>query len=157
MAHYDAETFDSRVSLGYLLKINHLLMHDCADRIFADHELSFPQWIALLKLNEGITLTATELCRVMRHDNGALTRLLDQLEQRGYLVRQRSLQDRRVVDLQITDAGHLKVKELTPQVVHHLNEALETFTPEEFAELTRLLLKLKNRLEDFTQELAARF
>jgi len=155
MAHYDPETFDSRYSLGYLLKINHLLMHECADRIFTDHELSFPQWIALLKLNEGITLTASELCRVMRHDNGALTRLLDQLEERGYLVRQRSLQDRRVVDLQITDAGRLKVKELTPQVVNKLNEALKPFSPDEFTELTRLLVKLKNRLDELTLEPAA--
>lgn len=148
--HYDPLTFDSRNSLGYLLKTTHAMMHDCADRIFAQHDISFVQWVVLLKLSDGTALTASELCREMRHDNGALTRLLDQLEERGYVERQRSLQDRRVVDLQITDAGRLKVKELTPQVVSNLNLALEPFSAEEFSELIRLLHKLKNRLYEYS-------
>src|SRR6188768_1642168 len=109
MKHYDPETFSSKSSLGYLLKINHSLMHDCADSIFAAHDISFVQWIALKKLNDGSALTASDLCREMRHDNGALTRLLDQLEERGYLDRQRSEEDRRVVRLELTAAGRRKV------------------------------------------------
>lgn len=152
MKHYDPETFNSKNSLGYLLKINHSLMHDCADRIFAAHDISFVQWIALKKLGDGSALTASDLCREMRHDNGALTRLLDQLEERGYVERQRSKQDRRVVDLQITDAGLLKVKELTPLVVNNLNTILDPFSAEEFAQLSGLLNKLKTRLEEYAAE-----
>ena len=152
MKHYDPSSFSSQNSLGYLLKINHSLIHDCGERIFAGHDISFVQWIALRKLNEGAALTASELCRKMCHDNGAVTRLLDHLEQCGYVERQRNREDRRVVDLQITTAGKLKVKEFTPQVVDTLNLALETFTAEEFAELTRLLEKLKTRMQDYTAE-----
>lgn len=152
MTFYDPKTFSSRTSLGYLLKINHNLMHDAADRIFANHDITFIQWIALLKLNEGSALTASELCRKMLHDNGALTRMLDQLEERGYVERQRNQQDRRVVDLQLTEAGRLKVEDLTPQVVDNLNRILAPFTPEEFAELTRLLEKLKTRLQEFPHD-----
>lgn len=154
--HYLPDTFSSGTSLGYLLKITHSMMHDCADRIFANHDISFVQWIALLKLSEGTSFTASDLCREIRHDNGALTRLLDQLEERGYVERQRSLQDRRVVDLQITAAGRLKLKELTPQVVNNLNLALEPFSAEEFAELIRLLLKLKTRLHEYSSEQATK-
>ena len=152
MKHYDPETFSSKSSLGYLLKINHSLMHDCADRIFAAHDISFVQWIALKKLRDGSALTASDLCREMRHDNGALTRLLDQLEERGYVERQRSKQDRRVVDLQITEAGLLKVEELTPLVVENLNTILDPFSTEEFSQLTGLLNKLKTRLEEYAAE-----
>jgi DNA-binding MarR family transcriptional regulator len=152
MKHYDPETFSSQSSLGYLLKINHALMHDGADRIFAAHDISFVQWIALKKLRDGSALTASDLCREIRHDNGAFTRLLDQLEERGYVSRQRSKQDRRVVDLQITEAGLAKVKELTPLVVNNLNAILAPFSAEEFAQLTGLLNKLKTRLEQYTAE-----
>ena len=150
--HYDPHHFDSRNSLGYLLKTTHAMMHDCGERIFANSDISFVQWIALLKINEGTALTASDLCREMRHDNGALTRLLDQLESLGYVVRQRSQQDRRVVDLQITESGRAKLKELTPQIINNLNAALEPFTAEEFAELIRLLLKLKTRLHEYNIE-----
>lgn len=149
--YYDPKSFSSQNSLGYLLKVSHSLMHDYADEVFTDHDVSFIQWIVLMKLQEGIAVTASDLCRKMFHDNGAITRMLDQLEDRGYLVRQRSQEDRRVVQLTLTEAGHEKVNELTPQVVEKLNEVLQPFSPSEFAEFIRLLEKLKTTLQDAKQ------
>lgn len=145
-SHYSVDTFNSRQSLGYLLKLAHSRMHDCATIAFEGHDLSFMQWIVLTKLHEGTASTAGDLCKHIYYDTGALTRLLDQLEKRGYLRRQRSRQDRRVVQLIITDTGREKVKELTPLVVAKLNEALDDFTSAEFAEFMRLLNKLIERL-----------
>jgi DNA-binding MarR family transcriptional regulator len=152
MSHYDPNNFHTGMSLGYLLKVNHSLMHDCADSLFSQSDISFVQWIALRKLSERTALTASELCREMRHDNGALTRMLDQLEERGFIERKRSQQDRRVVDLQITPAGLAKVNELTPPLVHNLNNALQNFSSDEFNELIRLLLKLKSELQSYTAQ-----
>ncbi len=141
-AHYDPDTFRSTTGLGYLLKLSHTLMHEHADAVFAGHDVSFVQWIAMLKLREGVVKTASEICRAMCHDNGAITRMLDQLEQRGYIERHRSRQDRRVVELQLTTAGEQKVDELKPQLIALLNRALSSFDATEFAELVRLLNKL---------------
>ncbi len=141
-AHYDPETFRSSTGVGYLLKLSHTLMHERADVVFASQDVNFVQWIAMVKLREGIVKTASELCRSMCHDNGAITRMLDHLEQRGYLERNRSQQDRRVVELVLTRAGEQKVDELKPQLVTLLNETLSGFDAAEFAELTRLLNKL---------------
>jgi DNA-binding MarR family transcriptional regulator len=148
MLHYNPYNFASKKSLGYLLKVNHSLMHECGERVLAPHGFSFVQWIILVKLREGAAVTASELCRSMMHDNGALTRILDSLEQRGYVARERSQQDRRVVDLRITEAGLEKLNELMPLVINNLNQALDGFSVDEFAELTRLLEKLKTHLQD---------
>jgi DNA-binding MarR family transcriptional regulator len=148
--HYDARTFSSAQSLGYLLKLGHALMHDAATAAFAGHDLSFMQWIVLAKLREGVG-TATELCRIMWHDTGALTRLLDQLEERGYVERQRSTTDRRVVQLQLTPAGRRKMTELLPLVVDRLNTALADFSKAEFDQLMRLLNKLIATLREMEQ------
>lgn len=150
MAHYDPDNFQPRNSLGYMLKVTHSLLHDCGELVFANHDINFFHWITLIKLNEGVSLTASDLCREMRHDNGAFTRMIDFLEGLGYVHRQRSQLDRRAVDLQITEAGRTKLKELTPQVVANYNKALEALTPEEFASLLGLLNKLKSVLEDYT-------
>jgi len=141
--HYDPYNFSPKNSLGYLLKTNHMLMHECADRVFANHDITFIQWLALVKLKEGLAETASDLCRSMAHDNGAITRMLDQLESRGFVERERSQQDRRVVKLSITDAGRAKLTELTPPFIENLNRVLDPFSADEFAELNRLLGKLK--------------
>jgi len=145
--HYDPYNFSPKNSLGYLLKTNHQLMHECADRVFANHDMTFMQWLALVKLKDGLAETASDLCRSLSHDNGAITRMVDQLENRGFVERERSQQDRRVVNLRITDAGRAELAELTPPFIEKLNAALEAFSIEEFAELNRLLEKLKMNLE----------
>ncbi|MGH8446102.1 MAG: MarR family winged helix-turn-helix transcriptional regulator [Solimonas sp.] len=148
---YDAETFESRNSLGYLLKMAHAQMQAGGDRIFAGHDISFVQWIALLKLREGQALTASELCRAMCHDNGAVTRMLDHLEARGYVERERSQQDRRVVELRLMEAGERKLDEMLPAVVDSLNGVFNAadFSLTEFNELSRLLNKLLTSMQAF--------
>jgi DNA-binding MarR family transcriptional regulator len=145
--HYDARSFRSSDSIGYLTKLVHNLMHDRANEAFATHDLSFAQWIVLVRLKEGREVTASDLCRVLRHDTGALTRMIDQLEERGYVSRERSREDRRVVRLQLTAAGIRKTAELTPIIVDLLNAALADFSKEEFSELSRLLNKLLGTLK----------
>jgi DNA-binding MarR family transcriptional regulator len=148
--HYDVRTFSSAESIGYLLKLGHALMHDAAIAAFEGHDLSFMQWIVLVKMREGVG-TASELCQIMWHDTGALTRLLDQLEERGYIERQRSTADRRVVQLQLTAAGRRKTTELTPLVVDRLNTALAVFSKAEFEQFMLLLKKLIASLRDMQQ------
>ena len=140
--HYDVKSFTSARSVGYLLKMSHSLMHDTMNSMFSGHDLSFMQWMVLMKIRESGSPTATDLCRAMRHDNGALTRLLDQLEERGFVQRERSEEDRRIVRLQLTASGRRKVTELMPLTVECINTILADFSKAEFAELTRLLDKL---------------
>jgi len=140
--HYAARNFTCGASIGYLLKLSHLLMHDWATAAFAAHDLSFIQWITLMKLKEGSATTASDLCKGMHYDNGSVTRLLDQLEDRGLLRRERSKADRRVITLKLTPSGEKKLIELIPVAVDGLNAALSDFSKAEFAQLTRLLNKL---------------
>ncbi|EIT71286.1 MULTISPECIES: MarR family winged helix-turn-helix transcriptional regulator [Hydrocarboniphaga] len=153
--HYDAKTFRSNKSLGYLLKVAHARMHECASLAFSEHDLNFMQWIVLTKLREGSARTAGDLCKGMYYDTGAVTRLIDSLEERGYLSRERSRQDRRVVELEVTEAGLEKLDEMTPLAVAKLNEALADFSSAEFAEFTRLIEKLIGGLSRTESELSA--
>lgn len=145
---HDPHNFIPQESIGYLLKVNHVLLQEQAATVLSEYELSFHQWIALLKLDEGSARTASEICRTMMHDNGALTRLIDNLEKRGFLRRERSQQDRRVVQLILTPQGTQAVREMTPKIVGHLNEAMDQgFSLDEFNTLIHLLGKLKLALQ----------
>ena len=147
MKHYAAASFKARQSIGYLLKRAHGLLMERAEAAFENHDITFTQWVILLRLRDGLGSTAAELCRGVGHDSGALTRVLDQLEKRGLVERSRSKQDRRVVELSLTKQGHTMVQSLIPLTVEKLNEALGDFSAAEFKEFLRLLEKLIGTLE----------
>lgn len=67
--------------------------------------LNFSQFLALKRLGEAGPMTPGELARVLSYNPGALTRLLDKLEQQGYLQRVPDPKDRRSLQLELTASG----------------------------------------------------
>ncbi|HTV95579.1 MAG TPA: MarR family winged helix-turn-helix transcriptional regulator [Steroidobacteraceae bacterium] len=145
--HYDAATYKAQNSVGYLIKRAHSMMLGCMEDLFALHGLSYVQYIILGSVRDGIAVNPKDICSQFRHDSGALTRVIDQLAERGLLERVRRDRDRRKVELQLTDAGRRTLERLVPLVVEKLNLALTDFSSEEVAELLRLLVKLNTRLQ----------
>jgi DNA-binding MarR family transcriptional regulator len=144
---YRVETFEGRRSLGYLVRRLHNLVVPRAEALFADADFTFSQWVVLMAVRDGIATTCAEIARHMDHDTGATTRLVDQLEQRGYLIRRRSTEDRRVVHLEITPVGRALAKSLMPRIIEFWNDVLEGFSSEEASQLVLLLTRLIARLE----------
>ena len=136
--HYRAETSGARSSIGYLLKQAHSLLIDHLEPTLAASGFTFTQWVVLMHLREGLAINATVLCAQLRHDSGALTRVLDQLEARGLVRRERSREDRRSVDLRLTDLGCRTIEALVPAVVDKFNTALRDFSRTDLTDLTRL-------------------
>jgi DNA-binding MarR family transcriptional regulator len=146
--YYTVANFTGPNALGYLVKRLHTLMVSFAEAQFVGEELTFSHWVALVSLRDGLTHTCADIARHLNHDSGATTRLVDQLEERGLLMRERSKTDRRVVDLKLTPAGKLVAKALTPRMIDLCNAALEGMSA---AEIDRLLANLKRlvaRLEE---------
>jgi DNA-binding MarR family transcriptional regulator len=144
--HYDASTYTAQSSIGYLIKRAHSMMMDVLENLFAERGFSFIHYAILTWVRDGIAVNPKEICIQYRHDSGALTRVIDQLEERGLLERVRRGSDRRKVELQLTEAGRKTVESLIPLVVDKLNLALVDFSREEVAEFKRLLSKLNTRL-----------
>ena len=140
--YYHAESYDTRGSVGYLVKRAHGLCLDTLEPELARHGLTFTQYAVLMSVRDGIALNAKDLCVQLRHDSGALTRVLDQLESRGLVERRRSAEDRRAIDLHLTEAGEAAIRAVLPVVVDRINRALKHFSHAEIEELLRLLNKL---------------
>ncbi len=145
--HYTTANYIARRSVGYLIKRMNSLSMPRIDRLFDNADLSFSHWIVLITLRDGVAETCADIARHMSHDSGATTRLIDQLETRGFVLRERSKEDRRVIKLSLTPSGRAAVKELTPRVVAFWNSALEDFSAEEFETLLALLTRLVARIE----------
>lgn len=75
-------------------------------------ELNFTQFVALKLLGQEDPMTPVELARALHYNPGALTRLLDKLEQRGCLKRVPDPDDRRALRLELTPQGRALRKRL---------------------------------------------
>ena len=145
--HYHPSTYRAQNSVGYLIKSAHSMMLDVLEQVFEAQGFSYIQYVILSWLRDGIAVNPKDICIQFRHDSGALTRVIDQLAERGLLERVRRDRDRRKVELQLTEAGRNTVESLIPLVVEKLNLALADFSSEEVAEFLRLLVKLNTRLQ----------
>jgi DNA-binding MarR family transcriptional regulator len=144
---YVASTYRAQSSIGYLTKRAHSLMLDLTEPLLAERGFSFVQYTILAWLRDGLSVNPRDICALYRHDSGALTRVIDQLAERGLLERVRRDRDRRKVDLQLTPAGRETIESLIPFVVDKLNLALAEFSEDEAHELVRLLIKLNGTLQ----------
>jgi DNA-binding MarR family transcriptional regulator len=140
--HYQPHTYLARDSVGYLVRRLYTLLLARFEGTLARADFTLTQWIVLIQLRDGCARTAADIASDLQHDSGALTRVLDQLERRGYLARKRSTRDRRVVELRLTRAGHRIVEELVPLVVDETNAALAPLSHEEFLQLRDYLQRL---------------
>jgi len=145
--HFRAGDFNCRKSLGYLTRRVQNLTTPHAEAIFADQDLSFTQWISLMGLSEGVAKTSADLARHLNHDAGATTRLVDQLVERGWVKRERSKEDRRVVNLSLTAQGRAVARMHVPPIVDFWNHVTSEFSAQETKQLIDLLARLIARLE----------
>ena len=111
---------------------------------------TLPQWLPLHKVHAGHADTVAELARVCTIDTGAMTRLLDRLEKKGLCQRVRSQSDRRVVHIELTPAG-VAVAERVPHILCEVyNQVLAGFSPQEWAQLRALLLRLTEAAQNLS-------
>ncbi|WP_459741129.1 MarR family winged helix-turn-helix transcriptional regulator, partial [Pseudomonas aeruginosa] len=75
----------------------------------------------------------------MSYDSGSMPLMLDRLERKGLIARARSEQDRRMIELTLTERGLEAARALPSLVATALNAQLEGFSADELATLTGLL------------------
>ena len=141
-AYYTSANYAMKNSVGYLMRIctNRLLPQ--MESLFQDQELTFSQWTTLVALQDGRITTPGDLAHNICHDAGSLTRLVDQMVERGLVTRSRNDDDRRVVTLSLTARGRDLVERLAPKVMQFWNGLLSGFTHQEVDMLIGLLTRL---------------
>jgi DNA-binding MarR family transcriptional regulator len=140
--YYKPSNYTMRNSVGYLMRICTNRVLPQMEALFEDQELTFSQWTTLVALHDGRISTAGDLAHNICHDAGSLTRLIDQMVKRGFVTRQRSDADRRMVTLALTARGRVLVEALAPKVMELWNRLLSGFTHAEVDTLINLLTRL---------------
>jgi len=139
---YSTETWTMDESLGYLLHQVKGRLMAAIDAELEPLDITWAQWGTLLHIANGSAKTASELCRNMAGDTGSMTRMLDRLEQKGLIRRERSSQDRRIVRLFLTEAGQKLYPRLPPIAVKVLNQHLQGFSRDELETMKSFLRRM---------------
>lgn len=104
--------------------------------------LTQAQWIPVLRLASGEAQTAADLARSTMQTPGAMTRLIDRLVDKGIIERERSSDDRRVVQLRLTEEG-MRAAVQVPDIVKGVNKAaLSPLSADELAQFHGYLRRI---------------
>ena len=115
-------------SIDYKIK----LLSQLLSRKFNEHLEAFKltpfHWIVLCCLWEEDGLPTSSIGEKLKQVGGTLTGVIDRMEERGLVRRERNLQDRRVWRIWLTDAGRELETVLPPIIEDIRSEAMEGFS-----------------------------
>lgn len=146
---YDIETYQPRKGVGHLLsrvRTEMLLALDKAleaDEELAALEISAAQFIVIATLALADTpKSASDLCRGISYDAGAMTRMIDRLETKGLIRRNRRPDDRRVVYIELTEGGSRAFPRMKAISMGVVNQFLRGFSQAEARQLESFLTRM---------------
>lgn len=147
-AIYDVETYQPASCVGQLMYRVRAAQMSALDQALAQDpdlaqlEISAAQYIIISVLAKRGVDSAAQLCKDISYDAGAMTRMVDRLEAKGLIKRSRCPEDRRLVKLELTDAGQAALPKLRACSVRVLNHFLRGFSPGEARQLEGFLVRM---------------
>jgi len=142
---YNPETFVVNKSVFRLInRVKNEALSALDQALAADPEVSAlevtaAQYVIIAQLAEREANSSAQLCKSFSYDAGAMTRMVDRLEAKGLLERRRCPDDRRLINLELTEAGKAlfpKMKAISATVQ---NRFLRGFTKVEVRQLEEFL------------------
>lgn len=108
----------------------------------APFDITAAQYVVLSTLHSGRANIAAQICKELSYSPGAMTRMLNRLEQKGMIQKAPSIDNRRTVQLELTEAG----RRLFPSLLEASGIVIEQyfghFSAQELAAFESLLLKM---------------
>lgn len=78
--------------------------------------------------------------------SSSTTYVIDQLEKKGFVIRQTNINDKRVTFVVLTERGTLLMKEIFPKHAKNITDSMSCLEPNELEQLLKLLAKLNRSL-----------
>jgi DNA-binding MarR family transcriptional regulator len=124
---YQVDNYRISESIGYLTKRVVAVVSTALDQELAEYDITHQQFSILMILTETNCTTAADIARITCGDTGAMTRMLDRLEAKSIVRRVRSSADRRIVNIELTDAGRIFAHKMPIIAINVLNRYLQGF------------------------------
>ena len=142
------ETFSLDESLGFWLYRSHIQVSAALRQAFQDagHDLTPEQWAVLLRLQEQEGLNQSQLGEKTFKDRHNITRILRQLDRRGYIEKLHDKKDKRAFRVYLSPAGRSLLRELKPIVLKHRDRVCKGFSKDDLLKIRDYLRHIVNNL-----------
>jgi DNA-binding MarR family transcriptional regulator len=139
--------FDSETSVGYLLRDTYRAFTKVLQSRIAAHGVTLGQWYFLRVLWDEDGLTQRELSQRVGMMEPTTVTALNGMEKRGYVKRVRNTDDKRKVNIYLTDRGRALRNTLLPHAIDVNIRAVAGVSPDDVETLRRTLNAMKFNLE----------
>jgi MarR family transcriptional regulator, negative regulator of the multidrug operon emrRAB len=132
-----------------LIKHIYRRVQDDANALLRPYGINHPEYNLLMMLygTEGYSLHPTELADAAGEKSANITRLTNELADKGLIARNASEEDRRKVTLTLTDEGIALIESFLPDICTMLDWQVSGLPQRDVAQLERLLKKFLDQLE----------
>jgi len=142
------------IGIGKLLRRSHLAFSKIFRDRLKDHDVSFSEFVHLERLWYDDGLNQTELSRRVGIETASSTSVLDALEKRGYIRRERDSRDRRNVRVFLEPAG-AEIEAKLLECAAGINAiARDGLNKADIAEFFRIMSVIAGNLEAHNREAA---
>jgi len=133
---------------GYVARLVHQAqsaMVASLDEALAPFDLSAAQYVILSTLASGRADTAAQICKDISYSPGAMTRMLNRLEEKGLIVRTEFPDNRRMNKLELSEKGRSAFPAMLACSSRVIDRYFGAFDPNELRQLEALLNKMMQR------------
>jgi len=153
---YDPAAYDVLNAVPPLIsRVRTAMLAQLEERL-APLDLNAGDYLVLVMLANDVADTASQVCSVIAHDPGAMTRKIDALEKRGLVRRVRSAEDRRAIKLELTPEGRKVFPKMLAVAVGVANDFLRGFSKAEVRQFEDMLQRILDNAEGLGFELAGK-
>jgi len=135
-------------SLGYWLYRSHIKVAAAFRQALQDsgYDLTPEQWSVLYRLREQEGLNQIQLSEITFKDRHNITRILNQLIRRGYVVKRSDRKDKRAHRIYLTDDGRAVLENIIPFVSRHRHRVGRGFTEHDLQKIRTYLDQIVRNL-----------
>lgn len=144
----DQQTYDLRILRALRRITRAVALH--SRQLSACSKITGPQLVCLRTIIEQGPMTATSLSKEVHVSASTVVGILDRLEDKGLINRERGRQDRRIVFITATDDGRQLARDTPSPLQQKLAESLQVLPELEQATITLSLERVVNLIESGT-------
>jgi len=137
---------DGERNFGWLTTDVARLLRTIFDRRVKALGITRPQWLAIVRLKRRPGASQSELADMMEIEKAPAGKIVDRLEERGWVERRPDPVDRRVNRIFLTELGERVHAVIWPIAQSTVADALVDLSEQDIAHLTQLLSRVKVRL-----------
>ncbi len=138
--------------LGFLISDSARMLRTVFDRRVRALGLTRSQWLVLRRLDRHPGANQSELADMLEVERATAGRLIDRLEQNGWVERRADPSDRRINRIYMTEKGERVNNNIRPIAHSMVEEALAGLSDEERECLTDMMIDVKRRLQTMVLE-----